>query len=169
MDTQLASLFRLLIDTVKDEMEHHTHLLDVIREETQALRACKLPEILDIGICKDDAFRQSQAALQRRVEAITKITAYIGLKDPPPFVELVAYADVASRQILTRYREIFTNIIQQIKNANETNRQVIALTLSHVANNIHYIQNLTVSLPNYDRHGQISTRSLQGGYISQAG
>ena len=169
MDKQLASLFQLLIDTVKDEIENHTHLLDVIREETQALRDCRLPEILDIGICKGDAFRQSQAAVQRRVEAITKITAYMGFKDPLPFVELVAYADVTSRQILISYREIFTNIIRQIKSANEANRQIIALTLAHTVNNIHYIQNITASLPNYDRHGQISARSLQGEFISQAG
>jgi flagellar biosynthesis/type III secretory pathway chaperone len=168
-DKQLASLFQFLIDTVKDEIENHTRLLDVIHEETQALRDSRLSEILDIGICKGDAFRQAQAAAQRRVGAISKITAYLGFKDPLPFAELVAYADVATRQILTNYREIFTNIIHQIKSANETNRQTIALTLSHVANNIHYIQDITASLPNYDQHGQISAQSLQGGFISQAG
>lgn len=169
MDKQLASLYQLLIDALKDEIENHTRLLDVIHEETQTLRDCRLLEILDIGICKDDAFRQSQAALQRRLEAITKITASLGFNVPLSFSELAAHADVATRQILIGYRKIFTNIIRQIKSANEANRQIIAMTLAHTTNNIHYIQKITASLPNYDRHGQFSARSLQGEFISRAG
>ena len=81
MDKQLASLFQFLIDALKDEIESHTRLLDVIREETQALRDSRLPEVLDIGIRKGDAFRQSEAAAQRRVEAVTAIIACLGLED----------------------------------------------------------------------------------------
>jgi hypothetical protein len=168
-EKQLASLFQFLVVAVKNEIENHTRLMGVIHEETQALRDSRLPDILNIGICKSDAFQLSRAAMQRRVEAVSKITACLGFTDPLPFVELAAYADAATRQILIGYREIYANMIRQIKNANEANRQLIALTLSHVANNIHHIQNITGSLPNYDRRGQISARTLQGGFISKAG
>ena len=169
MDKQLASLFQLLIDALKDEIENHARLLNVIREETQTLCDSQLSDVLDIGIKKGDAFRQSEAAMQRRVVAVTKIVAYLCLEDSLPFIELTQYADVTTRQILTGYRDKFTNIVRSIKSANEKNRQIIALTLAHVINNMHFIMNIAASLPNYDRHGQISARSLQGEFISQAG
>jgi len=169
MDRQLASLFQFLIDALKDEIESHTRLLDVIREETQTLRDSQLPKVLDIGIRKGDAFRQSEAATQRRVDAATKIVAYLCLEDSLPIVELASYTDVTTRQILTGYRDKFADIVRRIKRANETNRQIIALTLANVSNNLLFIRDITASLPNYDRHGQISARSLQGEFISQAG
>jgi flagellar biosynthesis/type III secretory pathway chaperone len=169
VDKQLASLFRLLIVALKDEIENHTRLLDIIREETQALRDNQLPEVLDIGTRKGDAFRQSEAAMQHRVEAVTKIIAYLCLEGPLPVVELASYADVTTRQILTGYSDKFADIVRRIKSANQANRRVIALTLAHVSNNIYFLRNITTSLPNYDRHGQISARSLQGEFISRAG
>ena len=169
MDKQLSSLFQFLIDALKDEIENHTRLLDVIREETQTLRDSQLPEIPDIGVRKGNAFRQSEAAMQRRVDAATKIAAYLRLEGFLLIGELAPYTDVTTRQILTRYQEKFADIVRRIKSANETNRQIIALTLAGVSNNIFFIMNITASLPNYDRHGQISARSLQGEFISQAG
>ncbi len=169
MDKQLASLFRFLIDVLKEEIENHARLLDVIREETQALCDSRLPDVLDIGIRKGDAFRLSEAAAQRRADAVTKIIAYLYLDNSLSFVELAPYADVAARQILTDYRDKFADIVRHIKSANETNRQIIALTLAQVSNDRHFIRSITASLPNYDRHGQISARSLQGEFISQAG
>ena len=169
MDKQLSSLFQFLIDALKDEIDNHTRLLDVIREETQTLCDSQLLEVLDIGIRKGDAFRQSEAAMQRRVDAAAKIVAYLRLEGPLPIVDLASYTDVATRQILTVYRDKFADIVHRIKHANETNRQMIDLTLAHVSNNISFIMNITASLPNYDRYGQISARSLQGEFISQAG
>ena len=169
MDKQLASLFQFLIDALKDEIETHTRLLDVIREETQALLDSRLPEVLDIGIRKGDAFRQSEAAGERRVEAVAAIIACLGLEDLLSLVELAAYADAATRQFLTGFREKYSDIVRRIESANETNRQIIALTLAHVSHNIHFIQNIIAPLPNYDRHGQIGAGSLQGGLLSQAG
>jgi flagellar biosynthesis/type III secretory pathway chaperone len=169
MDKQLASLFQFLIAALKDEIENHTRLLDVIREETRTLRDNHLPEVLNIGIRKGDAFRQSEAAMQRRLEAAAKIAAYLCLEDSLPVVELAPYTDVTTRQILTGYRDKFSCIVRRIKSANEANRQIIALLLAHMSNNIDFIMNITASLPNYDRHGQIGARSLQGEFISQAG
>jgi hypothetical protein len=169
MDKQLASLFQFLIDALKDELESHTRLLDVIREETQALLDSRLPEVLNIGIRKGDAFRQSEAAAERRVEAVAAIIACLGLEDLLSLGELAAYADASTRQFLTGFREKYSDIVRRIESANETNRRIIALTLAHVTHNIHFIRNITASLPNYDRHGQIGAGSLQGGLLSQAG
>ena len=169
MDKHLASLFRFLIVALKDEFESHARLLDVIREETQALRDSRLPEVVDIGIRKSDVFRQSEASVRRRADAVTNIIAYLHLEDSLPFAELASYADAPTRQSLTGYRNKIADIACHIKSANETNRQIIALTLNQVSNNIIFIRSITASLPNYDRRGQISARSLQGELISQAG
>jgi flagellar biosynthesis/type III secretory pathway chaperone len=169
MDKHLASLFRSLIDALKDEMESHTRLLDAIREETQALRNNRLPEIFDIGIRKGDAFQEAEAAMQRRLDAVAAISARLGLEDPVSFTQLAACADVQTRQILTGYREKFADIIESIKSANETNRQIIASTLDHIYNGIQFIRNISAPLPHYDRHGQIRAENAHGGILSQAG
>jgi flagellar biosynthesis/type III secretory pathway chaperone len=169
MDKHLASLFRFLIVALKDEFESHVRLLDVIREETQALRDSRLPEVIDIGIRKSDVFRQSEASVRRRANAVTNIIAYLHLEDSLPFAELASYADAPTRQSLTGYRNKVTDIAGHIKSANETNRQIIALTLNQVSNNLFFIRCIAASLPNYDRRGQISAQSLQGELISQAG
>jgi flagellar biosynthesis/type III secretory pathway chaperone len=170
MDKQLASLFHFLIDALKDEIENHARLLDVIREETQTLRDGRLSEVLDIGIRKGDAFRQSEAAMQRRMEAVTKITAHLCLAESlPSFIKLAPYADETIREILTDYRDKFADIVRGIKIANETNSQMIALTLAHVSRDMDFMMNMAASLPNYDRHGQMSARGLQGEFISQTG
>ncbi len=170
MDKQLAALFQLLTEALKEEFACLTRLLDVIGEETLALRDSRLPEAIDIGIRKGDAFRQSEAAAEQRVDAVAKIVAHLHLEDCPSFIELAPYAaDVITRQILTGCRDKFTDIGHRIRRANETNRRIIALTLSRVGDNIHFIMKIRSSLPNYDRHGQISARRLQGEFISQAG
>lgn len=169
MDKQLAFLFQFLIDALKDELESFARLLDVIRQETQTLRDNKLSEVIEIGIRKGNAFRQSEAAVQRRVDAVAKINAHLCLEDSLPFVELAPYTDVTTRQILTGYRDKFADIVRRIKSANETNRRIIAFTLAQESNNINFIRNITTSLPNYCRHGQVSARSLQGEFISRAG
>ena len=169
MDKQLASLFRFLIDALKDEIENHARLLDVIREETQALRESRLSEVLDIGIKKGAAFRQSEGSMRRRMDAAKNIAACLHLEDSlPSFVELASYADDTTRKILTGYRDKFADIVRGIKSANETNRQTIALTLAHISN-IDFMMNIAASLPNYDRYGQVSARSLQSEFISQTG
>ncbi len=169
MDKQLASLFQFLINALQDEYESRARLLYVIWEQTQTLRDSQLLEVPDISIRKGDAFRLSEAAVQRRVDAVTKIIAYLCLEDSLSFLELAPYTDVTTRQILTGYRDKFADTVRRIKSANETNRKIIALTLAHVSDNINFIMNITTSLPNYDRHGQISARSLQGEFIAQAG
>jgi len=169
MDKHLASLFWFLIVALKDEFESHACLLDVIREETQALSDSRLREVIDIGIRKGDVFRQSEASVRRREKAVNNIIAHMHLDDSLPFAELASYADAPTRQSLTGYRDKVADIVRHIKSANEINRQIIALTLTQVSNNLYFISNITASLPNYDRRGQISARSLQGELISQAG
>ena len=169
MENQINSLFNCLIDTLKDEIESHTHLLDVIREETKTLGDCRMLEFLDVGVRKGNAFRQSQAAMQRRVDAVNGIIVFFGHEDPISFGELVAYADVTIGGILNSYQKKYADIVRRIKIANNVNRQIIALTLTNVINNIHFIQNITVSLPNYNQYGQIGARNLHGKLVSQAG
>ncbi len=170
MGKQIASLFHFLIDALRDEIESHARLLDVIREETQTLRESRLLEVLDIGIRKGAAFRQSEAAMRRRTDAVSSIAACLHLeKSLPSFVELAPYADDTTRKILTGYRDKFAEIVRGLKSANEANRQTIAVTLAHVSSDIDFMMNIAASLPNYDRYGQVSARSLQGEFISQTG
>jgi flagellar biosynthesis/type III secretory pathway chaperone len=169
MDRVLASLYKRLIHALDDELQNHARLLEIILEETQALRKSRLPEILDVGTRKGDAFRQSEEAAQRRAEAVVQIVAHLGLESPVSFVQMAAYADVATRQVLIGYREKFADIVRRIEEANEINRQIIALTLAHVSNNLNFIHNISSSIPNYDQHGQIKAGNLQGRLISQAG
>ncbi|MFH1081239.1 MAG: flagellar protein FlgN [Pseudomonadota bacterium] len=168
-DKVLASLFQRLIHALDDELQSHAHLLEIILEETQALRKGRLPEILDVGAKKGDAFRQSEAAAHKRAETIAKIVAHMGLEASVSFVQMAACADIATRQVLTRYREKFADIVNRIEEANEINRQIIALTLAHVSNNLNFIHNISSSIPNYDQQGQIKAGNLQGRLISQAG
>jgi flagellar biosynthesis/type III secretory pathway chaperone len=168
-DNRLTSLFRFLIDTLKDEIENHNCLLDIIREEAQSLRESRMPAILDIGLRKGEALRQSEAARQRRMAAATNIFSYLRLDESLPLSELMPYADITNRKILTDYRDKFSDIVRHIKNENEANRQIIALTLSNVADIITFIMNITASLPHYDRQGQISARRLRGEFISRTG
>ena len=170
MDKQIASLFHFLIHALRDEIKNHARLLDVIREETQTLRESRLSEVLNIGIRKGAAFRQSEAAMQRRINAVSDIASYLHLENSlPSFAELAPYVDATTRKTLTGYRDKFSDIVRGIKSANETNRQIIALTLAHVSNDIDFMMNIAASLPNYDRYGQVSARSLQGEFISQTG
>lgn len=168
-DETLASLYNRLLDTLDDELQCHTNLLGIILEETQVLRKSRLPDILDIGARKGDAFRQSEAAAHRRAEAVGRIIARLGLDGPVSFIQMAAYADIATRQRLTGYRENFADRVRRIEEANEINRQIIALTLAHVSHNINFINNIWTSIPNYDQNGQIKAGNLQGRLISQAG
>ena len=117
MDRQLASLFESLIEALKDELESHTRLLDFIREETQALRHSRLPEILAAGNKKSEAFWLTAAAAKKREEAIDSLIACLGHKAPVSFAQLAAAADFNIRQILTFYKEKFADIIPKIKKA----------------------------------------------------
>ena len=164
-----AYLYKSLLQTLDEEMQYHERLLELIHEETLVLRKSFLPEILDISTRKGEAYRQSEAVVQRRVECIDSIIAYLGLEPPVSFAQLTACADVATRQILTGYREKFADIVCRIEKTNETNRQTIELTLAHVSNNLNFIHSISSSIPNYDHHGQIKAGKLQGRLISQAG
>ena len=164
-----ALLYKSLLRTLEEEVQHHERLLELIHEETLVLRKSLLPEILDITARKGEAYRQSEAAVQRRVESIDGIIAYLGLENPLSFSQLAACTDVATRQILIGYREKFTDIVCRIEKTNEINRQIIALTLAHVSNNLNYIHSISSKIPNYDHHGQIKAGNLQGRLISQAG
>jgi len=169
MDKPLESLYRQLVHTLDAELQSHDRLLKIIMEETQALRRSRLPEILDTGARKSDAFSHSEAAARRRSEAVGRIIAHLGIEAPVSFVQMAAYADVATRQVLTGYREKFADIVGRIEAANDINRRIIELTLAHVSNNINFIHNISSSIPNYDQHGQIKAGNLHGRLISQAG
>lgn len=169
MDKSLELLFKRLIHALDDELQSHAHLLNIILEETQALRRSRLPEILDTGARKGDAFGQSEAAARRRSESVGRIIAHLGLEAPVSFVQMAAYTDGATRQVLTGYREKFADIVRRIEEANDINRRIIELTLAHVSNNINFINNISSSIPNYDQHGQIKAGNLHGRLISQAG
>lgn len=169
MDKQLASLYGSLIHILDEELRCHERLLKVILEETQALRKGRLPGILDVGASKSDAFRKSEAAAHQRTESVGRIIAHIGVEAPVSFFQMAAYADVATRQVLTGYREKFADIVRRIEEANEINRQIITLTLAHINKNINFINNISSSISNYDHHGQVKAGNLQGRLISRAG
>jgi flagellar biosynthesis/type III secretory pathway chaperone len=169
MDKQIASLYKSLLHTMNEELQCHERLSDLIHEETLVLRQSRLPDILDINARKAEAYRQSEAAAQRRVESIDRIVACLGLENPVSFAQLTACADVATRQILIGYREKFADMVRHIEKTNEINRQIITLTLAHVSNNLNFIHSISSSIPNYDQRGQIKAGNLQGRLISQAG
>jgi flagellar biosynthesis/type III secretory pathway chaperone len=165
----LASLYRTLIENLDDELKIHGHLLETIHEETQVLKKNRLHEIVEIGVAKDNALRHSEAAARRRMEIIAKIIRHLNLEEPVTFIQLAAYADPATRQELTGYREKFADIVGRIEDTNEINRQIIGATLAHVRNNLNFLNNISSLLPNYDQYGQIKAGNLQGRFISKAG
>ena len=165
----LDALYKRLMMTLNAEIQTHARLLKIILEETQVLRKSRLSDIVDIGAAKEKAFRESETAAHLRAEAVGYIIAHLGLDEPVSFVQLAAYADIATRQELTGYREKFADLVRRIEDANEVNRQIIALTLAHVSTNINFIHSISSSIPNYDQHGQIKAGNLQGRLISQAG
>lgn len=169
MDNQLASLYSSLLHILDEELRCHQHLLEVINEETQVLRNSRLTEILEISAAKEDAFHQSEAATQKRVESVERIITHMGIEVPVAFVHLAAHADAATRQILTGYREKFADIIHHIEKTNEINRQMITLTLAHINKNITFINNISSTISNYDHQGQMKAGNLQGRLISRAG
>jgi flagellar biosynthesis/type III secretory pathway chaperone len=163
------SLYSPLIEALKDEIESHACLLDIIRAETRALKENRLSEVLDIGAKKNDAYMQTLAAAHRRMETFNRVVARLGFETPVTFMQLAVCADVQTRQILMDHREIFADILHGIGNANEANRQIIASTLAHIKHHIHFIRTITATMPHYDQHGQIREGNLHGGLISQAG
>jgi flagellar biosynthesis/type III secretory pathway chaperone len=169
MDKQLASEYASLIGALEDETARAIHLLDVIGEETQALRQGRLNDVVAVCAQKEDAFRLLEAATYKRGEAAARVGALLGLSAPVSFTRLAACADVQTRQILTGYQEKLADVIGGVRTANEANRQVISLTLDFISGGIQFIRNISAPLPHYDSRGRIKTGDAHGALLSRAG
>lgn len=169
MNNETTLLYRSLLHQMAAELQIHEDLLDCIDRETRTMRRGKLTEILDVGVMKEKAMRNSEAAMRQRTFCMRQIIAHLGLQEPVGFAQVVAHADLETRQELTDCREKIADITGRIGNINEINRQTITSMLDHVGKNIRFINNISSSLPNYDRHGQIRAGNLQGRMLSKAG
>ena len=169
MNKDLDFLYNSLLLSMGQEYEHYQELLKTIEEESHILKKSNLADILDFNTKKERGLLSLSMATEMRLIAIKKIARHLNLDEPVSMTQLIAYAKNQTRQNLIQYQEKFSDLILQIQRINESNKSLIAFSISHLSNTLNYINSLTSSHSNYDRYGQIRAGNLQGRLISQEG
>lgn len=154
---------------MEQEYERYLELLAAIEEEGKTLISCTSKDIIDFNSRNERLLLSVKMASEIRMNAIEKITSCLNLDEPVTIGLLIAYAKDKTRQNLIDYKEKFADLLLKIQERNHHNRELIAASLSHINNTLHYINSLTCINSNYDRHGQIRAGNLQSRLISQAG
>jgi hypothetical protein len=169
MNKDLDLLYKSLYLSMEQEYERYQELFEAIEEESKTLISCTATDIIDFNSRNDRLLLSVQMASEIRMSAIKKITSCLHLDGTVTMGQLIAHAQVNTRQNLIDCKEKFADLVLKIRQTNSLNRELIAASLSHINNTLNYISNLTSPLPNYDRHGQIRAGNLQSRLISQAG
>lgn len=169
MDKDLDFLYKSLYLSMEQEYERYQELLEAIEEEASTLISCTSTDIIDFNTRNERLLLSVKMATEIRMNAIKKITSCLQLDEPVTMGQLIAYAGDKTRQNLIDYKEKFADLILRIEKTNNHNRALIAASLSHINNTLNYINSLTCSSPNYDRHGQFKAGNLQSRLISEAG
>jgi tRNA isopentenyl-2-thiomethyl-A-37 hydroxylase MiaE len=167
MKKDLDFLYNSLLLSMGQEYENYQELLKTIEEESHILKKADLADILDFNTRKERALLSLNIVQEMRIAAIKKIALYLQLEEPVSITQLVAYAQSHTRQNLIDYQEKFAGLITRIEKINESNKELISFSLSHITNTLNYINILTSSNPHYDRYGQIKAEYLQGKVISR--
>jgi flagellar biosynthesis/type III secretory pathway chaperone len=169
MNKDLDYLYNSLLIAMGQEHERYQELLETIKEETEILKKCVLADILDCNAKKERVLLSLSMAVEMRMSALNKIAAHLHLDEPVFMTQIITCAQHHIGKNLLDYQEKFAELIKQINKVNDSNRHLITFSLSHVNNNICYINSLTSSYLNYSPSGQIKAGNLQGRLISQAG
>jgi hypothetical protein len=169
MNKDLDLLYNSLYLSMEQEHERYQELLEAIEGESKTLISCTATDIIDFNSRNERLLLSVKMASEIRMNAIKKITSCLHLDEPVTMAQLIAHAQVRTRQNLIDCKEKFADLILKIRKTNNLNRELIAASLSHINNTMNYISSLTSPLPNYDRHGQIRAGNLQSRLISQAG
>lgn len=169
MNKDLDYLYNSLLCSMGQEYEHYQELLKTVEEEAHVLKKCNLTDILDFNIRKERVILSLNMAEDVRTGIIKKIISHLNLDEPVSMSHLAAYAQQHTRQNLIDYQEKFSGLISRIDKINESNRNLIVFSLSHISNTLNYINMLTSQHPNYNRSGQIKAENLQGRLISREG
>lgn len=169
MSKDLDSLYKALLLSMGREYEYYRELLDAVRKEATALKSCNSTDVLEFNTKNERLLLSLRMATERRMSAVSGISSELHLDEPVSMTQLIAYAQEQTRQDLIDYQEKFAEMIVQIEKANNRNKELIHVSLTHINNTINYINGLTSKNPNYDQRGQIRAGNLQGRLISQAG
>lgn len=169
MNKDLDLLYKSLVLSMEQEYERYRELLEAVGVESKTLISCTAADILDFNSRNDRLLLSVRMAAEIRANAVTKITSCLHLEEPVAMGQLIAHAPANTRQILIDCKEKFADLILEIRETNNLNRELIASSLSHINNTLNYINSLTCPVPNYDRQGQIRAGNLQSRLISQAG
>jgi flagellar biosynthesis/type III secretory pathway chaperone len=169
MNKDLDFLYKSLYLSMEQEYERYQELLEAVEEEAHVLISCTAADITDFNSRNERLLLSVTMASEIRLSAIKKITTHLNLDEPVTIGQLIAYAQGKTRQNLIDYKEKFTDLILKVQQTNNHNRELITASLSHTNNTLNYINSLTCSCPNYDRHGQFRAGNLQCRLVSEAG
>jgi flagellar biosynthesis/type III secretory pathway chaperone len=169
MSNDLDFLYKSLYLSLEQEYERYQELFEAIQKEANLLISGDSKDIIDFNSKNERLLLSAGMASEIRLDAINKITSCLHLEEPLTMGQLIAYAPANIRQTLIEYKEKFADMILKIQKTNNRNRDVIAVSISHINNTINYIDSLTCTNPNYDRHGQIRAGNLQSRLISEEG
>jgi flagellar biosynthesis/type III secretory pathway chaperone len=169
MNKDLDSLYNALVLSLEREYEYYRELLDAMREEATTLKRCDSKDVLDFNNRNERLLLSLRTVAERRMSTVQSISSELRLDEPVSMTQLIAYAQENTRQDLIGYQEKFAEMMVQIEQANNRNKDLIHASLAHVNNTINYIHHITSTNQNYDQQGQVRAGNLQGKLISQAG
>ena len=169
MNKDLGFLYNALLLSLGQEYEQYQELFGIIEEETSILKKFHLTDLLDFNARKERVVLSLKIASEARIDATQKITSHLHLDESVSMRQLVAYAPVHTRQHLLDYQEKFADLISKTHKINESNKDLITFSLSHIRNTFNYINMLTSPATNYSPAGKMQAGNLQGRLLSKEG
>lgn len=169
MNKDLDFLYKSLYLSMEQEYERYQELLEAVEDEANILISCTSTDVIGFNSRNERLLLSVRMASEIRMDAIKKIACCLQLDEPVTMGQLIAYARDGARQNLIDYKEKFADLILNIQNTNNYNKELISSSLSHINNTLNYIGSLRCSSPSYDQRGQIRAGNLQRRLISKAG
>lgn len=161
-----------LINLLETHNEIHQHFIELGEQKKEALIANKVDQLITIMNLESQAYKRVQQIEEERIEAVQQILAYFGIKSKLNLNlnELSRlFFNPEDKERLFQAQSALATTLQQLKDLNELNRQLLQQALSYIEFSIESMSYYSENEPTYHHPAGKTGRTQLSGLFDARG
>lgn len=163
---QTQDVYKKLVDLLNDQVNVHSHLLQLIENEKSILISASLDSLNENNRAKEAMISRIRDLERDRIVLTKDLGLRLGIsKGNPTISELVARALPETAQDLRAVQQSLLLLIERVQDANRNNEYLVESALQNISGAMGSVRDQVKENPTYKRQGHINKGATSSGRL----
>jgi hypothetical protein len=169
-ENSCENIFASLIEILRKELTVYQELKSSIVYEKKILKKPTLDELNHNNARKENIILKARMLTEARTNVLKKITRNLDINTRSvKLSQLISYAGNEQRAEIEELRDALVLISQEITCLNETNKNLLNVSMDNVKSSLDFINSITSLGSVYQQYGKIKSADKNGIYLHKEG